>query len=231
MKNFTRVCLIVAGGCAAIGIALCIIGIVFFGADWRNITKYTPFIDFNSKKVYTYEESISDGTYTFLDFENLDIEMGVGTLEIAEGDVKQAEVTIKQSQGTSVYVDEDSTLCVQTEDGVSLNGDEKIKIVIPKGMAIGKLDLDVGAGSATIGELTCNQYDIDCGVGEVKLELYGKRTDYNFNLDCGVGQVQLGNETISGLGSEKYEENKNANGKVKIECGAGEVTVSFAKEV
>ena len=62
------------------------------------------------------------------------------------------------------------------------------------------------------------------------MELAGKESDYDYELSCGIGEIDLGDEEYSGLGIERTIENKGSLGKVILNCGMGEIDVTFAQD-
>lgn len=112
-----------------------------------------------------------------------------------------------------------------------------------------ELSVDVGAGEAVIdsftaeetdlncgaGEITAfgnveREADIDCGIGEITFTTSGRESDYNYSISCGIGEVQCGNSTYSGIGHEREIDN-NAGKEMNIDCGIGQVNVSFGDEL
>lgn len=109
-----------------------------------------------------------------------------------------------------------------------------------------KLDLEVGAGECTIDDLNVKDLhvtvgagdleaigkirgnaDIECGVGEVDLELEGTSEDFDYTVQCGIGEVNVDESIeLSGFGGTK-KINNNSSRKMKITCGVGSVDVSF----
>lgn len=90
-----------------------------------------------------------------------------------------------------------------------------------------EMDLDCGAGEITGIGTVIRELDTDCGVGNIQLHLFGKETDYNYEIDCGVGKVQCGENSYSGLGTDRKIDN-HASGNINIDCGVGNVALDFA---
>lgn len=87
-------------------------------------------------------------------------------------------------------------------------------------------DWGVGAGEIIIGQLTSKKTDLECGAGNIQATFTGSRTDYNYELECSVGEISIDDETSSGFGAEK-KENNNANQKIKAECSMGTISIDF----
>ena len=89
-----------------------------------------------------------------------------------------------------------------------------------------ELDLECGAGEAELyGEIE-RETKIECGVGRVSFTAVGSREDYDYKVSCGIGSVTVGEDSYSGLGGERKISNGGSK-KMEIECGIGEVEVSF----
>lgn len=110
-----------------------------------------------------------------------------------------------------------------------------------------ELSVEVGTGTAAVKQFHAAQADLSCGtgtlevsgsvdleldiendIGSTRCNITGKQEDYNYEISCGVGTVTVGSNDYSGIGSEKNISG-NTNKKMDIECGIGEVTVSFTE--
>ena len=65
---------------------------------------------------------------------------------------------------------------------------------------------------------------IDCGMGEVDLELVKGIDSANYKLKCGVGSIDIGDNSYSGLSREKRIEN-SATAEFELNCGMGAISV------
>lgn len=89
-----------------------------------------------------------------------------------------------------------------------------------------ELSLECGAGEADLYGDVLREAKIECGIGTVNYTAAGSQEDYNYEVECGIGSVTVGEETYSGLGSER-KINNGGSRKMEIECGIGLVEVSF----
>lgn len=89
-----------------------------------------------------------------------------------------------------------------------------------------ELDLECGAGEADLYGEALKKAKIECGVGTVSYSAAGSQEDYDYKVECGIGSVTVGDDTYSGLGSER-KINNGGSRKMEIECGIGAVDVSF----
>ena len=112
--------------------------------------------------------------------------------------------------------------------------------------------MECGSGQIRATGTIQNEGDIECGIGEIVLNLSGKATDYNCNIECGIGEVQIGGRSFSGIGVSKsgleddydyddYDDDydydkeeyhvKGTSGskELLVECGIGSVQVNFTE--
>ena len=87
--------------------------------------------------------------------------------------------------------------------------------------------LEVGAGQMSISCMDAEEIEGECGLGEIQLCLTGTAEQYNFDLECGLGQISVGNDRYSSFASEHHSEHEGAGKRVSLECGMGEIEVSF----
>lgn len=66
--------------------------------------------------------------------------------------------------------------------------------------------------------------DVECNMGNAAYHLEKGVEDYNFEISCGAGNVDIGSESFSGLGREKYIDN-HVQESFDIECNMGNVSI------
>lgn len=178
---------------------------------------------------------------------NLDVEFGAGKLEIYYGDVEKIHIDYDKVVGFEGEI-KDGTLQIEGALGVSDNSDASLVIIIPQNMEFETIDLEIGAseavisdlkadnlniavgvGKATLRNLNVKELDAETGVGELNIELIGKESDYSYDLDCGIGTIVIGDSSYGGFGTSHSEKNPDAKCHMDIECGVGEVKVTFAE--
>lgn len=98
------------------------------------------------------------------------------------------------------------------------------------GVETGELDLECGAGQMELRDVTARDISAECGLGQITMDVNGAEEEYNYEIECGIGRVAVGDSEYSGLGNSK-KINNGANQSMSIDCGVGEVVVSFAKGV
>ncbi|MEG1548951.1 MAG: DUF4097 family beta strand repeat-containing protein [Ruthenibacterium sp.] len=112
-------------------------------------------------------------------------------------------------------------------------------------LACKKADLEAGAGTMTLTDFSCadgarlnvaagsivadgtlsGETRIKCALGEVTLNV-AQSADYGYDIECGAGSVRIGDNSFSGLAKD-MKHNKNAADFYKIDCGMGNVNISF----
>ncbi len=94
-------------------------------------------------------------------------------------------------------------------------------------ITVKSLEVEVGAGDAELTGITAQKLDGECGVGSLSISLNGKAEDYNYNLECGIGTITIADDNYSGFAKEKEITYPGAVGEVDLECGIGEIKLSF----
>lgn len=93
-------------------------------------------------------------------------------------------------------------------------------------MNLSSLHAEVGAGSLDYSGTISGDVSIECGAGEVDLELSGTEKEFNYDLSAGLGEVEIGEKEYGGFAVDKTI-NNHADKNMVIECGAGSVSVDF----
>lgn len=91
-------------------------------------------------------------------------------------------------------------------------------------------NIDCGVGKIQINSSTFNNSSIKCGVGEITMKVNGNQNNYNYEIDSAIGDINIGNNSYSGIGSNKQIKNNNTDNLLKVDCGIGSVTVNFEEE-
>ena len=145
-------------------------------------------------------------------FNEVIIENGAGTLEIDNLNTKELELDLGAGR---VSIDK---LNVSDEASIS-GGAGEISII---NSSINNLDLDLGVGRVLLEAILTKDSEINAGIGEIDLNLLGKKDDYKINIDKGLGTVVVdGNEIY-----DKYSLGSGSN-LIDISGGIGSVNVNF----
>lgn len=113
------------------------------------------------------------------------------------------------------------------------------------------IDVEVGAGNASIQNLTAatasiecgvgkmsvkgaveGDISIECGVGNIEMYLDAAESDYNYDVDCGIGSVYINGSKRGGfLTSSADMAHAGAKGTIKLECGIGKIELITQKRL
>ena len=89
------------------------------------------------------------------------------------------------------------------------------------------VNMEVGAGDLEIRGAIYGDVDVKCGAGSVGLELEGQETDFNYAVEGGIGAIDIGEHMeFEGIAVSKNIDN-GSNKTMDLQCGAGEIEVSF----
>ena len=97
-----------------------------------------------------------------------------------------------------------------------------------KDMAVGKLDVEVGMGEFLAQGAVSGDVEVDCSMGNVEIELEGRKEDFNYQLEGAMGSIQLDGDNMGGFAQEKSISN-GADKSMRIECAMGNITLKFRK--
>lgn len=151
-------------------------------------------------------------TQDALEFEKVDIDMGVGKFEI-EG-ITTDKLDVDCGVGNLICKD------VKANDVDIDGGVGSLKC---EDVSFQNLSLEGGVGEIDISGKLRGKTQLSAGMGEVNVDIDGKRDDYNLKVETGLGAI-----TIDG---EKYKDtnitNNSQSNILDIEGGVGSVRVDF----
>lgn len=133
------------------------------------------------------------------EFREWDLNVGAGSLKI-ENDLSVKELDIEVGAGWLV------------SDGV---------------LTVTEMNIEVGAGKVEINALDAVSLDADCGLGTLEINVAGDETDYNYHAECKMGSLEIGDTSYDGISEEKSVRNTNAKRNMELECGMGNIDISF----
>lgn len=91
-----------------------------------------------------------------------------------------------------------------------------------------KLKMHTGVGQLTVSMMQAEKIEMECGIGAITATAAGRESDYSYEIECSVGSTAVGGSIYNGLGSERKIKNPG-NKKMEIECGVGNVNISFSQ--
>ncbi len=175
----------------------------------------------------------------------VDVEIGKGNLTVSYADVAAITVNQDSSNKYRCYVEEGE---LHVDGGSGLGGGGQVSVQIPQGTVLGKLDIEIGSGSAAVDAISVNSLSVDVesgsavltGVdagnisadasrGTVTMQLAGAAADYRYDAECeGSGSITVGADVISG----RARRSGGANGASKyleLDAESGKIEITFAQ--
>lgn len=223
MKTFTKVCLIISGVLAALGLAFCIVA-VSLGVSFGDLSN----VSFPSKYGWGWNSSnhnffwsdkgnqkVKDMDETFRDIDKLKIDIGVVDMVVESYDGDEFQLEARNVPEGFQCKKEGSTLVIKEESNHSFNiganfETAEVTLRIPNKSVFKEADFEVGVGRLEVSDFEGKKVSIDCGVGSMSLD--GTITG-DADLNCGVGRISM-----------------NLTGKAEdfdydIDCGIGNVNI------
>ena len=148
-------------------------------------------------------------------FDEVDIEVGAGYLQLYDLYAKEASVEVGAGE-----------ICLGNIQVQELDASVGAGVIDISDMKINNLNVDVGMGSFTgAGELN-GDADIECSMGYVELTLDAEQRDFNYSLEGAMGTINIGRDSYGGIGEEREIDN-HAGKKLDIECSMGNIQINF----
>lgn len=147
-------------------------------------------------------------------FENVEISVGASVLDIhnLETRVFELEVGAGRAEIGQLVADK-----AEFEVGAG-------EIIVTYGNVY-ECEANVDMGNLEYTGMILRHGDVECNMGNAEFTLERDVEDYNFEIECGAGNVDIGDESFSGLGSEKYI-NHQVQEQFDIECNMGNVSIN-----
>lgn len=145
-------------------------------------------------------------------FENAEIETGAGDFNISSFSAKRLSLSLGAGK---VEIGE-----LTVTESAEIDGGAGAFSV--KGGSIRDLDLDMGVGNMEIRAELLGQCELNLGIGNTRLSLIGSSDAYKLDIEKALGRLTVDGTEYSGstvIGT--------GDAKIDIECGIGEVSVSF----
>ncbi|HIR75335.1 MAG TPA: DUF4097 family beta strand repeat protein [Candidatus Choladousia intestinipullorum] len=211
------------------------------------------------KAVSGIRSGSTEKNWSYQDVDSLVLDIGAADCTLIPGDTDEWKVIGHDLPAQFRCEQKNHTLEVSCKKGFweflnifSLGvHNAKIEIWIPASVTADEIQIDTGAGDLSMpeGMIRCREMEINCGVGDIQIcaditkkleidggvgdagiELYGKEQDFDYDVDSGVGEVRIGGSHYSDLGSD-IKLDHDAEKEIKIDNGVGDVTISFTENV
>ena len=147
-------------------------------------------------------------------FDKVDINTGKGKLV---ADVLRSEKIYLDFGAGEVIIEK-----LISEEKANINGGAG-RITINNGKFYGA-DIDVTAGSLDVTAEFLGSGNIDCGIGNVNINLKGSEDDYRISVDKGIGGATIKGEAVAA--ETTYGTGGNM---LDVEGGLGEIKIDFVK--
>lgn len=168
-----------------------------------------------NKNVVMGEEKVYLYLPSDLQFENVSVNVGGGSIELGKMVADEMEFAIGAGE---IKADRISSKTLSLEVGA---GTANLKHI-----EIGELNAEVGIGDCVIQGNITKDIDIECGMGNVELELAGDQEDYNYDISCAAGVIEIGNKSYSALADDMYIDN-DADVECSLECAMGNIEITY----
>mgnify|MGYP004501136097 FL=1 len=169
-------------------------------SNWFNNTKKEELI------VYVPEN---------IQFDKVNINTGVGKVNIEILNTKVLKMNLGAGETSMKNIN-------ITENAKIDTGAGKVNITSAK---INDLRCDLGIGATEISAKLLGNTRISTGVGSLKLDVFGKKEEYETKVNKGLGNVTIDEEKIS-----DNEVVGNGENRIDIDGGVGEIKINFRGE-
>lgn len=236
MKKGWKIFWIVCGATAVVGFACCAaawgLGITA-EAVYSRFPNGIGFVSTDSAKEVDGEKYIApDINETFEGVKELNIDLFAGQVEVRATSGNNITVETKgisEKLGFKCRMDGNELKLTSKERLFRINnvGIGKIYVDIPKDLMLEEADIDVGAGTLYIEDISARELNVDVGAGEVSVDnFYAGEADF----DCGAGSITASGDVERELGMDCMTgeiiftiTGKEEDYNYDIECGVGEV--------
>ena len=143
-------------------------------------------------------------TLTFpkgLELEQMEVESGLGSIEVQDVTAQQIEV----SGGMGDF------------DATGINAAQRLYV-------------DAGMGDVDISGSFGGEVELNCGMGSVNLEVQGaSREDFDYDLDVGMDSLSVEGMEVDGFLGGEYKTSDGKDRSITVDGGMGDVKISFAE--
>lgn len=90
-------------------------------------------------------------------------------------------------------------------------------------MNVRRMDVSCGVGNFNYQGKLSGDSKIECGMGNCKLQLDQKESDFGYDMKLGMGKIVVNNRSIKN--KETRIRRENTQGTLSLECGMGKIEV------
>ncbi len=150
-----------------------------------------------------------------LSFEDVEIEVGAGIMEIHRLSAGGLETVVGAGEVLLADITAEEFLA---EIGVGLMQTENAHVR--------DANIQVNMGSCEFTGSISGDLEAECGMGNLGLTLEGRQEDHNYELECSAGNIELDGNSISSFALERNIDN-GADSTYGLVCDMGNITVDF----
>lgn len=237
MRKFTKGCLIVAAGCAVLGIGFGAAGLVSGATFWTMahevrheglFTRLENLADKIDDRAEAFGDSVDETAEEWEEDWESFFTQGSGeehtweaeAITKLEADLKFGSLYIGPSGDGEIHLLEDNS---QNQLEVSAQGntlkiegdsrklkDAELQLLIPENLSLQKLEVEMDAGVVSMEDIQAEQMDVKIGMGQFQGGVLRARES---QWEVGAGQI-----LVESLDSQK----------TKLDCGVGEISMYLA---
>lgn len=150
-----------------------------------------------------------------MEFEEIDVEVGAGVMEINGLRTREIDANIGAGE----------LLMNGTETG-DFSAEVGVGRIEASHMVSGDVSLMVSMGEGLYEGTVSGNIDLECDMGNLVVSLNEKEEDFNYQIECGVGVVSIGGSEFSGLATERKVDH-GAYRECDVECSVGNIDIKF----
>lgn len=172
------------------------------------------------KGIKTLGSEISENIITLVipkgtSFEEMDIEVGAGTMEATgvaaleiDASIGAGELVLSKVESQELSVEVGAG---RMEAANMVSKDVSITVSMGEGIYEGTI-----SGNA----------EVECDMGNVEFSLKDSQDAFNYDVECGMGSIEIGGTGFTGLGREQRM-NNHASKEFEVNCNLGNINISF----
>lgn len=150
-------------------------------------------------------------------FEVVNINVGAGTMDFEGLQAENAYMEV----GAGQIVLKDA----EVNDLILSVGAGLVKL---EDMEVSTLDAEIGLGEFVAGGAVKDNVYVECSMGNVELELEGRKRDFNYYISNATGNVELDGDSYGGLSGEHNIDN-GAGKDMTVDCAMGNISIDFTE--
>lgn len=150
-----------------------------------------------------------------MNFEEIDVEIGAGVMEISSLRTREMDAEIGAGE---LLING-----METEDFSAEIGAGRIEA---SQMVSRDVSITVSMGEGLYEGTASGNIDLECDMGNLELTLNEREKDFNYEIESGVGSIKIGGSEFTGLAMERKVDN-GARRECDVECAVGNIAIRF----